>query len=86
MQGGKIVTPENPNGALSTHGTKFCDEDVWLPHAHPGIVSMANAGPNTNGSSFFICFTATPHLDGKHHAIGRVIKGYSICDEVEKLQ
>ena len=47
---------------------------------------MANAGQDTNGSSFFILYDATPHLDGLHTVIGRVIKGYDVCDQIEKLE
>lgn len=75
MQGGKIVPPGG-QGHQTIYGGKFEDEGVWIKHSAPGIVSMANAGPNTNGSQFFICYAATPHLDGKHSVIGRVIHGY----------
>ena len=84
MQGGKIV-PNNEDMPLSTYGPKFADEGVWIPHTHKGILSMANAGPDTNGSSFFIIYGPTPHLDGKHAVFGRIIHGYEICDKVEQL-
>ena len=85
MQGGKIVPNNEPGFPLSTFGPKFADEGVWIPHTHKGIVSMANAGPDTNGSSFFIIYGPADHLDGKHSVIGRVIHGYSICEKVEKM-
>ena len=85
MQGGKIVVNNNGTEAQSIYGTKFADEQVWIPHTHEGILSMANAGPDTNGSSFFICYAATPHLDGKHTVFGRVIHGYQICKIAEAV-
>lgn len=85
MQGGKIVPNNEPDLPLSTWGPKFADEGTWIPHTHKGILSMANAGPDTNGSSFFIIYGPTPHLDGLHTVFGRVIHGYDICDRVEKF-
>ncbi|MBI2923020.1 MAG: peptidylprolyl isomerase [Planctomycetes bacterium] len=64
-------------------GYKFEDEASGVLHA-PGILSMANSGPNTNGSQFFICFEATPWLDGKHTTFGRVIEGLDVVFKVEK--
>lgn len=84
MQGGKIVTPDGV-GHQSIYGPKFADEGVWIKHTHEGLLSMANAGPNTNGSQFFICYVPCPHLDGKHTVFGRVIQGYRICLEVEQI-
>ena len=83
MQGGKIVPHNDGIEAQSTFGPKFADEGIWMPHTHPGILSMANAGPNTNGSSFFICYGPAPHLDGKHAVFGRVIHGFAICRYAE---
>lgn len=85
MQGGDI-THENGTGGVSIYGHKFDDEKVWLPHTHGGILSMANSGPNTNGSQFFICYKATPHLDKKHTVFGRAISGFDICKKAEQVQ
>lgn len=85
MQGGD-TTAGNGTGGLSIYGEKFADEQVWFPHTHKGVLSMANAGPDTNGSQFFVCYTATPHLDGKHTIFGRIIAGYEICEKAESVE
>jgi len=75
----------NGTGGVSIYGKKFPDENFVMKHHKRGMLSMANSGPDTNGSQFFITFDATPHLDGKHVVFGEVIKGFDVLDTIENM-
>ena len=83
-QGGDF-TKGNGTGGVSIYGEKFKDENFTLKHDKPYLLSMANAGPNTNGSQFFLTFVPCSWLDGKHTVFGELVEGKEVVEQLKKV-
>ncbi|KAG0300205.1 hypothetical protein BGZ98_009366 [Dissophora globulifera] len=85
IQGGDFLNSDG-TGSMSIYGEKFADENFEIKHTKPGLLSMANSGPNTNGCQFFITSTNTEFLDGRHVVFGKLIDGLLTLRKIENVQ
>ena len=85
IQGGDIVRGDG-RGSISIYGGRFPDENFNIKHTEAGLLSMANSGPNTNGSQFFITLAPTSWLDGKHTVFGKVVSGMEVVNQIANVQ
>jgi peptidylprolyl isomerase/peptidyl-prolyl cis-trans isomerase B (cyclophilin B) len=86
LEGFMAQTGDPTGSGRGGPGYTFADEmDASLNHGEKGILSMANAGPNTNGSQIFILFAPQPHLDGKHAVFGKVVEGLEVLDKLQRV-
>ena len=86
LQGGDFLNADGTGSTSIYSGSAFADESFQHKHTVPGLLSMANSGPNRNGCQFFVTCAATPHLDGKHVVFGQVAEGMDVVRKIENVR